>query len=152
MGWVGALAIYGAGLATANAGWGFISQRAKRRDDRRSASSRAIAGIVDFLWKIEPNAFVGGIGRDRMEEAIGHHADAWDIVRHDLEALRVADGRPPVDVTAVAAITALNDAFASVVLALRDRGGGAVTDWDRLNAKYAAAKTAADELKQAVLA
>jgi hypothetical protein len=151
MGWTSALAIYGAGLATANVVWAIVSQKNKKRDDRRTAGSRAIGGVRLFLWKIEPEAFVGGIAREHVKEAIDQHSDFLDSTRQDLEALRVADGRQSVAVAAEAVIETLTDAFGAVVWALRERSA-ATTDWDRLNAKYDAAKTAAEELEKAVSA
>jgi hypothetical protein len=150
MPWGTDLAIYGAALATANTGWQYYAQRIRTRASRRERASRAIGGVLAFLWHIDPETgFVGGIPADKREQAINDYANIWDPLRRDLEELRVAD--PSLDEQTKATIDAVTASFTASVWALRHRNDAAErTDWDDLKEKYAAAKTAADALRSSL--
>lgn len=153
MGWGTDLAIYGAALASGNTGWQFYTQRVRTKAERRERGSRVVGGVIAFLWSIDPETgFVGGIPRDRQEEAIGRYADTWDSLRHELEALRVADSRAEVDEKAAATIATVTESFTNSVWAIRQRRDQPLSgeEWENLRTKYAAAKTATEELRDAV--
>jgi hypothetical protein len=149
-----ALAIYGAALAALSIGWQVYSYAIKSNTERRERGSRAVGGVLAFLWGIDPETgFVGGIPEDKIQEAIDQKMDIWEPLRQELEALRVADPRPAVDEKAAATIDAVTESFTDSVWAIRrrrDEGAMTEQEWANLRTKYADAKQAAEELKQAV--
>jgi hypothetical protein len=151
VGWTTGLAIYGAAVATGSTGWQFYSHRVTSRVQRRERASRVVGGVLAFLTSINPETgFVGGIPEARQEEAINHYMDDWEPLRRELEALRVAD--PSVDERARVTIEAVSDSFTYSVWAIRQRRvePPSEQEWENLKTKYAAAKAAAEALKQAV--
>jgi hypothetical protein len=151
MGWGTDVAIYGAVLATGSSGWQFYTHRVDRRRQRRERGSRVVGGVLAFLWSIDPETgFVGGIPEDRQEEAIGRYMDTWEPLRHELEALRVAD--PTVDALAGATIEAVTESFTYSIWAIRNRRAEVTSaqEWENLRTKYATAKASAEALKHAL--
>jgi hypothetical protein len=71
-------------------------------------------------------------------------------LREELEALRIADARSSVDEKAPRTIDAVTESLAYSVWAMRERRALSEREWENLRTKYAAAKTAAEELKQEV--
>lgn len=157
MSWTTGLAIYGAALASLSTFWQFVVQRREGDAARRERASRVVGDAVSLLWSVDPSTgFVGGIPRERQEEAIGRYSDRLESLRRDLEALQVADARPAVRRHAGETLDATTKSFASSVWAIRQRRDRAVDDpdaqWNAIKADHAAAVSAAEKLREAVQA
>lgn len=145
------LAIYAAVVATGAIGWQVYSYLVKTKTDRRERASGVVGGVLSFLYYVDPETgLVGAIPAARVQDAITDYANRWDGLRDQLEALRVAHPSADVEAKAQATIDAVDASLAYSFWAMREGRAMSEREWENLKTKYAAAKTAAQELKRVV--
>jgi hypothetical protein len=144
------VAVYGAIVATIVGAAQIYMQVTGSRARRRDEASAIVGRLSTLLFYVNPSTgLVGGIPRDRVQEAINDYSDQWQPLRAELEGLGVR--HPKISVLVRTVIDAVQESINLSFWGARDADRPlSEREWEQLRIRYERALHGAEDLRQAV--